>query len=50
MKHPKVVTNNVLKNKKQQSFLFKYLNLFCNTTSVHGIKYLCQPGLHWTER
>lgn len=41
----KTVTTEV-----QRNMLHKWFLDFCNDTSVHGMKYIGQTNLHWSER
>lgn len=34
----------------KQTFIFKWFCNFCENTSIHGVKYLGQSELHWSER
>ena len=34
----------------KQTFITKWFYNFCENTSIHGVKYLGQSELHWSER
>ena len=34
----------------KQPFIIKWFYNFCENTSIHGVKYLGQSELHWSER
>lgn len=34
----------------KSQFLKKWFYSFCENTSIHGVKYIGQSDLHWTER
>ena len=36
-------------DQKSSDFKSWFLD-FCENTSIHGVKFIGQPGLHWSER
>lgn len=36
--------------KERPNFVQKWFTNLCENTSVHGLKYIGQAGVHWTER
>lgn len=41
---------NGKEKKNDRNILMRYWRVYCENTSVHGMKYLSGDGLHWTER
>lgn len=44
------VTKDEIAEEEDANFLRKWFFNFCDNTSVHGMKYIGQMNLHWTER
>lgn len=39
-----------LKKKSHLSTIKNYMKFYCDNTTMHGVKYLTIPKLHWSER